>query len=490
MKHPLDVFSWDGKVTRRQYLAAGSVLFAIKYVVDASVSWGFHQEWSPLMYLSPRVSPLFRIREEPAYWLALLAVALPFLAAGLSLSARRLRDMGVKPFWCGLFLFPFLHFAFFLVLAVAPTSSPPKEAPPAVPTDEEPPVFPSLARLVPEGDGARFCLGIVAALAIAALGLAILFVPKADTEGTLLPGDAALALGMFFGLPFGMGFWSAFIVSYRRTSASAGLAIGAGQLSLLAGLAVLIGIAWEGVACIIMAWPILAGSTLIGSVVGHLAAKLPGPAITTAASVLLVILLTAHDRTHPTEAVPLVATTVIRVHAPPEVVWRQVTAVSPIDEPPAPIFAICAMPLASTLEGEGVGARRRCVLTIGDLDETVVTWKPGRELTFVVDRAPERFARYGALQRGQFLLRAEGEDTIVTGTTWYKLRVGPPGYWSLWTQRFVHAVHERVLDHVKRLAETGAPVAASPAALPAWMRLTNETCACTRHARAADRSGP
>src|SRR5438132_249702 len=120
MRHALDLFSWDGKVTRRQYLAAGSALFIVKYLIDAGVSWAFDQPWNPLMYLSPRVSPLFHPKEAPLYWVTLFAVAVPFLVAGISLSARRLRDMGARPLFCGFFLFPFLHFVFFLVLAIAP----------------------------------------------------------------------------------------------------------------------------------------------------------------------------------------------------------------------------------------------------------------------------------------------------------------------------------------------------------------------------------
>src|SRR5262249_14761249 len=108
MKHALDLWSWQGVASRRAYVLAGAALFAVKYPLDWGVSAFFDRPWNPLMYLSPRVSPLFKFNDHPAYWFTLLAVALPFAAAGVSLSARRLRDVGVHPFWAGLFFLPFL----------------------------------------------------------------------------------------------------------------------------------------------------------------------------------------------------------------------------------------------------------------------------------------------------------------------------------------------------------------------------------------------
>jgi hypothetical protein len=66
-------------VSRRAYLLSGLLLFAFKYPLDLLVSIGFRHEWNPLMYLSPRVSPLLQPGIAPGYWVALLAVALPFV---------------------------------------------------------------------------------------------------------------------------------------------------------------------------------------------------------------------------------------------------------------------------------------------------------------------------------------------------------------------------------------------------------------------------
>jgi hypothetical protein len=34
MRHALDLFRWEGRITRRAYLLAGLLLFAIKYPID------------------------------------------------------------------------------------------------------------------------------------------------------------------------------------------------------------------------------------------------------------------------------------------------------------------------------------------------------------------------------------------------------------------------------------------------------------------------
>lgn len=493
MRHALDLWSFEGRVTRREFLVAGAALFAVKYVLDAAVARAFGEPWNPLMYFSPAVSPLLRAGEFPAFWLALLAVALPFIAAGVSLCARRLRDMGFPPFWCGLFFLPFLHWLFFVVLTVAP-SAPPAEAAGSAAGEararddaDEPPLVPWLASLVPTSVPARFVVALLGSLALATLGLLMIKHAPSQSADVLgpLPRKEVLGTGLFFGLPFGMGFWSGFVVGYRRTGVL-GAALLAGGASVLAGLLALLAVALEGVACIVMALPILTPIALLGAAVGYWSGRLPAPERAAGAAALAVAALVGHDLVRPPEAVLLVATTEVRIKAPPGVVWRNVTSNSPIDEPFEPIFAIVAAPLASVLEGEGVGARRRCVLTVGELEETVAAWEPGRELAFVVDRAPERFARYGSVERGRFLLLPQADGTtLVRGTTWYRLRVAPAAYWSLWTQRFVGAVHRRVLAHVKRASED--PLAAranAPARLPDWIRIANATCPCTRHAGA------
>jgi hypothetical protein len=122
------------------------------------------------------------------------------------------------------------------------------------------------------------------------------------------------------------------------------------------------------------------------------------------------------------------------------------------------------------------------VFTNGTFVEPIEIWDAPRELRFGVERQPESIAPYLSVERGQFLLKDNGDGTTtLRGTTWYRLRTFPIAYWRLWSETFLHAIHLRVLEHVKALSERPDDERAS-AAMPAWMQASNATCACTRHA--------
>jgi hypothetical protein len=60
--------------------------------------------------------------------------------------------------------------------------------------------------------------------------------------------------------------------------------------------------------------------------------------------------------------------------------------------------------------------------------------------------------------RGQFDLQTRlPNETDVTGTTWYMNRIFPDRYWRLWSDYLVHAIHRRVLQHIKIESERAAP---------------------------------
>jgi hypothetical protein len=71
MARPLDLFSYEGRVTRLHYVLAGLVLFAIKYGIDLAISMRWHQPWNPLMYVSLRLSPLSRMSQLPSGYLTM-----------------------------------------------------------------------------------------------------------------------------------------------------------------------------------------------------------------------------------------------------------------------------------------------------------------------------------------------------------------------------------------------------------------------------------
>jgi uncharacterized membrane protein YhaH (DUF805 family) len=479
MRHALDLFSWQGRVSRRGYVLAGLLLFLLKYPIDHIVSRIYHQPWNPLMYLSPRVSPLNRWDAPQAYLLALGAVAVPFVYMGLSLTVRRLRDVGVSPFWAGLFFLPFVHFAFFAILAFTPSQA--SEAQPPTPDAgpyrdraggplaAPPPRF--LTRAIPQSLPLAFLLGLLLSL-LMGLTCYVLAVHV----------HSALGGGLFIGLPFGMGFFTAFTTSYGRPNVKARTAIWYGTSPVLVSSLVMIAVAFEGIACIVMAFPILWVMTGLGAWVGWLVARSSHTQVLVPVLLLFVPALVGMDVVRPPRPEPMSVVSTVTIHAPPEVVWRNVVSFPPIDSPPAAIFAIVSMPLEARIDGQDPGATRRCVFTNGTFVEPIEVWNAPRELTFGVKEQPGNLDNYIDVSRGQFLLTDNHDGTTtLRGTTWYDLKVFPVAYWRMWTETFLHAIHLRVLDHVKQLSEEPDRPRAHAAALPAWMEASHATCACTRH---------
>ncbi len=162
-------------------------------------------------------------------------------------------------------------------------------------------------------------------------------------------------------------------------------------------------------------------------------------------------------------------TTSIEINATPEQVWRYIPAFPRIESTPTKLLGMgIAYPLESTITGEGIGAKRQCVLSTGTMPEVITAWEPGRRLEFDVLATPtamEETSPFGKVQaahdngyfickHGRFVLTPlPGGRTRVEGTSWFQHDLWPQFYWAPLTKEVVHEVHERVLQHVKALAE-------------------------------------
>ena len=70
---------------------------------------------------------------------------------------------------------------------------------------------------------------------------------------------------------------------------------------------------------------------------------------------------------------------------------------------------------------------------------------------------PPHLDGYLRSNRGEFLLIAlPGGRTRLEGRTWYEFDMFPQSYWTLWSDQIIHRIHQRVLLHVKQLAENRA----------------------------------
>ncbi len=75
-------WTWKGSLGPRTYVAWGILLLALKYGLDALVSWQFFdQAWYPTYYLYFPVNISELGDRDRAWCLTLLAISLPFLWA-------------------------------------------------------------------------------------------------------------------------------------------------------------------------------------------------------------------------------------------------------------------------------------------------------------------------------------------------------------------------------------------------------------------------
>jgi hypothetical protein len=190
----------------------------------------------------------------------------------------------------------------------------------------------------------------------------------------------------------------------------------------------------------------------------------------TGAAALVLPLIMGGEALAPERPPLLLVRTAIVVNAPPEVVWPHVVAFPELPRPTEWLFRTgVAYPIGARIEGAGVGAVRHCEFTTGPFVEPITVWEPPRRLAFRVASQPDPMEEwtlwgelrpahvengYFASERGEFRLTPlPGGRTRLEGTTWYRHRITPTAYWRVWSDWILHAIHQRVLSHVKARAE-------------------------------------
>jgi uncharacterized membrane protein YhaH (DUF805 family) len=455
-----DLWSWDGKVSRGKYAAAGFIGVAIKYNVDRLIAGAFlgyektfFNYWAPL----GKAARLDHLSSAEGKFLAILLLcSTPFLWVGVAMTVRRLRDAG-QPVWLVvLFFIPVINLLFFLALCA----------------------LPSLQRAA-YSEGAPWPGPWVVAGMIpgSALGSAVLAIFLTTVLGLVFVGFGTLVIqaygwGLFVALPFCLGMFSVLLHSYhepRNLNTCLGVAL------LPVGIlgAVLVLVAMEGVICVLMAAPFAIVLSAVGGMIGYSIQDRYWRARQRPAmlSVVLLLVPASFGIEHAAALQPplFMVRTAIEVNAPPEKVWNQVVAFAEIPPPRELLFrAGIAYPIRAEISGRGVGAVRHCVFSTGPFVEPIEVWDDPRLLQFGVTANPAPFnelSPYGSIQpphlhgyfvseKGQFLLTAlPGGRTRLEGTTWYHDTIWPSAYWRLWSDYIIHRIHLRVLEHIRVEAE-------------------------------------
>ena len=443
-------FGVKGRVTRREYLTAGLILMFLKYVIDATAIYLVtHVIWTPGNYLFPLIGVHAATVGLFPSWLqlALLVWTLPFIWIGVTLMLRRAVDAGRSPAWCAAFFIPLINYAVMLWLAALPSASAPTE----------------IRKPDPEAESDRYVSAVFGVLGAAAFGLLAVLVSVVGFKNYGWP--------LFLGTPFIQGMVCGWAFNRDRArSTKETIAVVWTSLLLVGGVVFLF--AMEGVICLLMALPIAAILGIMGGFVGRSIALRGGGIAYGAAAMFLVVPTGAAVDKATASAPPIYeVVTTIDVAASPKEVWDRVVQFGEIKAPLAWYFrGGIAYPVRAIIDGEGVGAIRRCEFSTGAFVEPITVWDEPRRLAFDVTEQPPPLTElsiyskvyaphvngYFRSHQGEFrLIALANGGTRLEGHTWYSVAVYPQGYWRAISEVLLHEIHRRVLDQVKLEAEEG-----------------------------------
>jgi len=271
---------------------------------------------------------------------------------------------------------------------------------------------------------------------------------EGDTQGVL-------AGPSFLLLPFIVGLVAAWF--YRRLDRSIAITFLDALWVSLVGIAAAWIVLREGVICLIIVSPALYLLVATGLLLGRVLFR-PNYTKLQLCIFPLLFLLTVTDAFYGLGERAMVMDEIL-IHATPDKVWPHVLAFPDIPERPDYwIFRLgLPYPTQTTNGGNFVGADRQCMFSNGIvIQEKVAEFVPRAKLTFDIIEQPTHPEAYGhiTLHRGQFVLRDNRDGTTTLfGSSWYTLHVRPLWYFNLWTRDMTRAVHKRVMNHVRRLAE-------------------------------------
>lgn len=453
------LFLTKGTIDRVSYAVIGFIAFAIKFNLDRFLiapRFGYH--WTIFDYWWPAGTSARLTALSPhdyAFLLTLVAASLPFLWVGVATTIKRLRAMGMPEWIVALFFLPAVNIAMFALLCALPEN----RDLPASPTGHR--VRDWIGRFIPVD---RFGAIVLSIVVTALLGF-----------GAVELGTRVLVeygWGVFVGVPFFQGTLAALFVSYHR-HATLGVCISAALSSVLISCLLMLALAAEGAICILMALPLALPLGVLGALIGYSLAQ-TGPAGSNAATSILVLLvlaplIIAASAADPQDPPLFSVTTAVDIDATPEAVWKNVVSF-PALAPPTELYfkAGIAFPQSARIVGRGVGAIRYCRFSTGAFVEPITVWDEPRVLAFNVTHNPapmKELSPYADVttphlrgfleaRRGEFRIVPEGPHrTRLVGTTWYTDRLWPQAYWELWSDPIIHAIHARVLDHIKSLSK-------------------------------------
>jgi uncharacterized membrane protein YhaH (DUF805 family) len=436
-------FRFDGRIGRLPYAAWSVGVFFSQHVVVSVVS-----DRPPKLDFAFVVVPLrsLALLDHGAGIGPILALAWFLLAAWAlaALAMRRASDANVLESIAVLAIAPLLQVVVIPYLALLPS----RAAPDTILASElafAETTWRAVVQAVAAGIGLTLAAVIVGALVFGVYGLALFILsPCVIGVVTAYLGNRSGDLGA------------------RRTNLLV-------LSTALLGGAALIAAALEGVVCIVLASPLGVGMALIGGAIGRsIALTSRHSAGRTLSSLAAMPLIFATESAVP-PSVSFDSSQTIEVAAPPEVVWKAMVHMAPLDEPVALPFRLgLAYPAGGEIFGEGVGAVRIGVFSTGVAIERITEWVPNRKLAFVVAtdppamkelspyrhvHAPHVVGYFHTVSTSFELIASAGGGTTIVEETAHDLKLDPVFYWLPMAQWAVGENNARVLRHLKRDAE-------------------------------------
>ncbi len=453
MKSP---FRFQGAIAPAPYLVASFSLLVVQYLMRGLV-FAFHGHMAVGFW--SLVQPVFVVGLgswiEPSWhsdhWLLLLALIVDVVVAWLllALAIRRARTADLSLLIACLAIVPIIQVPVFCWLGWSAT----RESAGAPVVNNRVPFEVALKGLI---------AGLIITVVLEVLGTLVF---------------RAYGYGLFLASPFIVGCVTAYIGNRRSDLGFWGttrLVMGACFLGCVGLLAVAV----EGIICLVVAAPLIAGMAWLGGIVGRTIA-LKGPGATpgrTAMSIVVLPLFFAVDLVAPPN-LAFDSVESIEVAANDKDVWDAIVHMGPIPDPPAAPFRWgLAYPMSGSIRGSGVGAIREGVFSTGVAYERVTEWDPAKHLSFIVlsdpptmhelspyrhVNAPHVNGYFRTLDARFTITTLANGHTLLSLATRHELDLNPAFYWLPMTKWAIHTNKVRVLAHFAQQAEAAAAAEAA-----------------------------
>jgi hypothetical protein len=280
--------------------------------------------------------------------------------------------------------------------------------------------------------------------------------------------NSDFSYNLFLITPFLIGAVTALVGKCQFHLDTADVATAAVVSYIFPSVALLI-FSYEGIICLIMAFPLYALATSISAGVTAAVIDLYRHRHVGLSFVIALPLVAVWQAQQPVTYTELVRVSETTIDASPNQIWPMLFELDQISVSQYNLLNLgFARPIRVSSAEPKVGAHRECVLTTGVMNETITEVVPERKLAFKILNTPasmkettpfgevhaDHMSGYYECQTGQFELvpLADGRTKII-GTSHYRHKFGPALYWNLWTNLIVREVHHSVFDEINRRIE-------------------------------------